>query len=339
VPVFLVIALCVHQEAGAQFAYGADIGWLSQMEAQGFKFYNDSGVQENCLQILKEHGINALRFRVWVNPTGGWCGTKDVATMALRAKSMGFKIMLDFHLADNWADPQKQPLPECWRKDSSNAAVLATDVYNHIYNVLDTIKSIGVTPAWVQIGNETNDGTLWETCRASTHMRNFASIIQSGYQAVKAVDTSIQVVVHVATGDSGIEYQKIFDGLKGNGTEWDIIGMSVYPSWAKVPWQKFDSLILEKMNDMMNRYHSKVMVVETGYFYHQPEIAKNFLSDLIAKVQSVDGLGVFYWEPEGYGPASPTYGYDLGAWNWSTKQPTAAMDAFSEAAQTSKRDK
>ena len=64
------------------FANGADVGFLSQMESQGYVFVNDSGVQEDCLKILQEHGINALRFRVWVNPDNGWCGKKDVTYMA-----------------------------------------------------------------------------------------------------------------------------------------------------------------------------------------------------------------------------------------------------------------
>ncbi|HTY01943.1 MAG TPA: T9SS type A sorting domain-containing protein, partial [Bacteroidota bacterium] len=40
--------------------------------------------------------------------------------------------------------------------------------------------------------------------------------------------------------------------------------------------------------------------------------------------QSVGGLGVFYWEPESYS----WMGYNLGAWDPATKEPTVAMDAF-----------
>ncbi len=32
------------------FAKGADIGWLQQMEATGYKFYNVNGEEEDCLQ-------------------------------------------------------------------------------------------------------------------------------------------------------------------------------------------------------------------------------------------------------------------------------------------------
>ena len=168
------------------------------MEAQGYVFKDHSGIKKNCLEVLKEEGINALRFRVWVNPSGGYCGKKDVAYMAHRADSMGFKVMLDFHCSDTWADPGHQTKPAAWANDSFPQ--LLTDLYNHVYGVLDTLKSLGVIPAWVQIGNETNDGMLWEDGRASTHMNNFAALITSGYNAVKAVDSSIQVIVHLSNG-------------------------------------------------------------------------------------------------------------------------------------------
>lgn len=53
----------------ASFAKGADISWLTQMEAAGNKFYNSSGTQQDLLQILKDKGINSIRLRVWVNQT------------------------------------------------------------------------------------------------------------------------------------------------------------------------------------------------------------------------------------------------------------------------------
>ena len=306
----------------AQFANGADVGWLSQMEASGYVFKNSSGVKENCLQILKEKGINAIRLRVWVNPPGGYCGKKDVAYMAHRADSMGFDILIDFHCSDTWADPSHQTKPAAWSNDT--LPQLLTDLYNHIYGVLDTLKSIGVVPKWVQIGNETNNGMLWPDGKATTHMANFAQMIDTGYAAAKAVDSSIQVIVHLSNGHDDAMYRWMFDGLKSYGARWDVIGMSVYPYWANLPWATDDSLALITMKDMIARYHTKLMVVEAGYLYNKPVDANHYLLDLIAKTKSVGGLGVFYWEPESYN----WQGYQLGAWDPATEEPTAAMDAF-----------
>jgi len=310
------------QKAKSQFANGADIGWLSQMDSQGYVFINDSGVQKSCLEILKEHNINALRFRVWVNPQNGWCGKKEVATMSQRAYSLGFKVMLDFHYSDSWADPGKQSKPAAWI--GHTVEQLYTDIYNHTFEVLDTLKSLSVIPTWVQIGNETNDGMLWPDGRASDHMSNFAAMINRGYDAVKAVDSTIQVIVHMSNGYNNSVFRWMFDGLKSNNARWDIIGMSVYPAWANgMTWSTCNSRCKENMQDMIKRYQTNVMVVETGYDDKKSIEANNFLYDLIEKTKTAGGLGVFYWEPEGYG-----HGYDLTAWDPVTKKPTVALDAF-----------
>src|SRR6201986_1645709 len=62
-------------KAAALFAKGADVSWLTQMEASGYKFYNSSGTAMDCMQLLQSLGVNSIRLRVWVNPVAGWCNT------------------------------------------------------------------------------------------------------------------------------------------------------------------------------------------------------------------------------------------------------------------------
>src|ERR1035437_2137366 len=88
----------------ASFANGADIGWLSEMEASGEKFYDSTGTQKDLLDILSSTGINSIRLRVWVNPPGRYCNKSDVVKMAARAHRKDFRIMIDFHYSDGWAD-------------------------------------------------------------------------------------------------------------------------------------------------------------------------------------------------------------------------------------------
>ena len=54
----------------SNFAKGGDISWLPQMEVSGYKFLNAQGVQEECFKILKDHGINTIRLRTFVNERG-----------------------------------------------------------------------------------------------------------------------------------------------------------------------------------------------------------------------------------------------------------------------------
>ncbi|MDE3214146.1 MAG: glycosyl hydrolase 53 family protein [Bacteroidota bacterium] len=305
------------------FAKGADVSWVTQMVASGYQFYDSAGTRQDCMQILKGLGMNAIRLRAWVNPANGWCNTTDVLAKALRAKSLGMKILLDFHYSDVWADPGHQTIPAAWAGE--DLAGLTQSLTQYTTGVLDTLQLNGITPDWVQIGNETNDGMLWPVGQASVSMANFAHLEKAGYDAVKAVDTSIKVIVHISNGFDNSLFRWVFDGLKSNGGKWDIIGMSLYPSTSN--WGSLNAQCLANMNDMVSRYGTPVMVVEIGMPWDQPAICKSFISDLVAKVKSVPGnmgLGVFYWEPECY---NNWQNYTLGAFDGSGK-PTAALSGF-----------
>ncbi|MES1198256.1 MAG: glycosyl hydrolase 53 family protein [Chitinophagaceae bacterium] len=304
-------------------AKGADVSWLTQMEASGKKFYNNTGTEQECMLILKNLGMNAIRLRVWVDPANGWNNTADVVAKALRAKALGLKIMIDFHYSDSWADPGKQTKPAAWA--SQDFATLKQSLATHTTSVLNTLKTNGITPTWVQVGNETNDGMLWPDGKASTNMSNFAQLVIAGYNAVKAVDASIKVIVHISNGYDNNLFRWIFDGLKNNGAQWDIIGMSLYPSASN--WSTLNSQCFTNMNDMVSRYNKDVMVLEVGMSWDQATACNSFLADLITKVKSVSGgrgVGVFYWEPEAY---NNWQSYSLGAFDNNGK-PTAALNAF-----------
>ena len=312
------------------FAKGADVGWLTEMEASNVKFFNSNGVEQECMQILKDKGINSIRLRAWVNPAKGWNSTKDLVIKAKRAKALGMKLMVDFHYSDDWADPGKQPIPAKWVGLSYDE--MKTNLYNYTKHVMDTLKENSIIPEWVQVGNENNDGMLWEVGRASKSMANFAGFIKAGYTAVKEVSSSSQVIVHLSNGYDNKLFRNMFDGLKANGASWDIIGLSLYPSWAPEGvdgWADVNAHCLANMNDMVTRYNTPVMVVEVGMPANQPEKSKAFLYDIIAKTKSITngkGQGVFYWEPQSY---NKWQGYELGCFD-NTGKPTVAMDAFLE---------
>lgn len=307
------------------FAKGADVSWLTQMESSGYKFYNASGTTMECMQLMQTLGMNSIRLRVWVNPANGWCNNADLVAKALRAKKLGFRIMIDFHYSDSWADPAKQTKPAAW--SGYDFATLKSTVYSYTYSVLDTLRSSGVVPSWVQIGNETNDGMLWPDGKASTNMANFASLISSGYKAVKAINDSIKVIVHISNGWDNNLFRWIFDGLKNNDASWDIIGMSMYPTAAN--WQSQNTNCLANMNDMVSRYNKPVMICEVGMPWTDASACQSFITDLISKTKSIpnnNGLGVFYWEPQCY---NNWEGYTLGAFDNNGK-PTVAMKAFAD---------
>jgi len=305
------------------FAKGADISWITQMEAAGIKFYSGGGVQKDCFDLLKSLGMNTIRLRVWVNPSPAWNDMADVVAKAIRAKNAGMRIMIDFHYSDYWADPGKQIKPAAWATQDFNT--LKTSLANHTKEVLAALKTNSILPEWVQVGNETNDGMLWPDGRASTNMSNFAQLLNAGYDAVKGVFPNAKVIVHISNGYDNSLFRWIFDGLKTNNAKYDVIGMSLYPTAAN--WSSFNTQCLANMNDMVARYNKEVMVVEVGMSWDQATACNAFLTDLIAKTKSVTGnkgLGVLYWEPQAY---NNWQGYPLGSFDNSGK-PTIALAAF-----------
>ena len=305
------------------FAKGADVSWLTQMEAAGKKFYNASGTEQDAMLILKNLGMNTIRLRVWVNPAGGWNNTADVVAKATRAKNLGMRIMIDFHYSDSWADPGQQNKPAAWNTLGFND--LKTALKDHTIAMLTALKNAGVTPEWVQVGNETNDGMLWPDGRAATNMSNFAQLVTTGYDAVKSVFPAARVIVHISNGQDNSLFRWMFDGLKNNQAKWDVIGMSLYPE--PLTWNSLNTACQINMNDMVSRYNKEVMIVEVGMSWDQPAQTNAFITDLISKVQAVPnnkGIGVLYWEPQSYGNWQ---GYTKGAFDNSGK-PTAGLNAF-----------
>ena len=305
------------------FAKGADVSWITEMEANNVYFYNKSGAKTECIALLKSLGMNSIRLRVWVNPVDGYCNKTDLLIKAKRASDLGMRIMIDFHYSDSWADPSQQTKPTAWNNLSFND--LCTAVTNHTTEILTALKNWNITPEWVQVGNETGNGMLWDDGKASVNMAQYATLTNTGYNAVKAIFPKTKVVVHLQNGQDNSTFRWLFDGLKKNNAKWDVIGMSLYPKTSN--WQDFNAKSIANAKDMISRYDSEVMFCEVGMSWDQAATAKLFLTDLIAQSKAISNnkcIGVFYWEPQAY---NSWKAYTLGAFDNSGK-PTAALDAF-----------
>ena len=307
----------------APFAKGADISWITQMEQANYLFYNETGVQKELFQLLRDYDMNTIRLRVWVNPASGWNGKNDVVAKAVRARALGHRVLIDFHYSDEFADPGRQNKPVAW--NAFTLAQLKAAVYDHTFDVLSALKQNNVVPEWVQVGNETPDGMLWPEGRISTNPQNFADLVNQGYAAVKAVNPTSKVIVHVDNGFNSSRSRYLFDRLTQYGGRFDVMGLSHYPTAAN--WPALAVQLQTNMNDLVARYPGKeVMVVETSMPANAAIPAQQMLLDLMAKVRAVPGgkgLGVLYWEPQAYS----WMGYGLGMWN-DNGRPTVAIQSF-----------
>ena len=317
-----------HEE---DFAFGADISWLSQQESWGTYYCGRSGKKMDLMTILKdEEGVNAVRFRVWVNPSGGWSGKQDVVNLCKRAHAKGMKIMISFHYSDTWADSSSQTIPSQWTDHSVSA--LAQKVYDHTFDVLNALKKEGIVPKWVSIGNETKYGMLYDVgkTKSTDGYKNFVTFINKAYQAIKDVDPSMKALIHLPNAHDLSTAKNMFNNLNKYGANYDIIGLSAYPRWSHLDVTT-DSNIKSTINTYMTTFKSlkstfnkPVMVVETGHYCDQPLDGNRFLAEFMKALIEDGELGCFYWEPE----AMDNSGYNLGAWSSTTHQATIAMDAF-----------
>jgi len=312
------------------FSKGADVGWLPQMEATGYKFYDKDGSEKDCLKLLKERGINTIRLRVWVDPSNdrasGHCSPEETVTMAVRAQDMGMRIMIDFHYSDTWADPGKQAKPAAWANHSFPD--LLDDVYKHTFDVLQLLKKAGVIPEWVQVGNEIPGGMLWPEGSTKNWVQ-LAQLLNRGYEATKAVDKKIKVIVHLDEGNNSAKFREFFDNATANKVKYDVIGLSYYPYWIKTDYKENIADLENNLKDMVVRYNKEVMVVEVGGEDTKVENTHDMLAAVIRAVRNVPdnkGLGVIYWEPQG---ARSWSKYALSAWQEDGK-PSPALDAFKE---------
>ena len=312
------------------FAKGADVSWLPQMEATGYRFYDTDGKEKDCLQLLKERGMNTIRLRVFVNPSqdkaSGHCSKEETVAMALRAQKAKMRIMIDFHYSDTWADPAKQAKPAAWANLSFDA--LQNKVYEHTFDVLTALKKAGVTPEWVQVGNEIPGGMLWPD-GSTNNWAQLAQLLNKGYEATKAVNAKIKVIVHVDEGNNNEKFRWFFDKATEHQVKYDVIGLSYYPFWIKKDYSETIADLQKNLNDMASRYQKEVMVVEVGGVDEQVQNTRELLAATIKAVRAVPnhkGLGVLYWEPQG---AKSWSGYGLSAWQQDGK-PSPALDAFKE---------
>lgn len=304
------------------FAKGADVSWLTEMEANDIAFYDSTGRKDDCMKILRSSGMNAIRLRVWVDPSDGWCGQQDVVAKAVRAHNLGMRLMIDFHYSDSWADPSKQNIPEAWKNYTLDEMKQA--VANHTKTVLEALKKAGIDSVeWVQVGNETTTGMLWPMGKVSDgNFSNFAQLVNAGYDAAKEVYPKTKVIVHVDQGNKLGKFTWLFNGLKAAGGKWDVIGMSLYPDDSD--WASEVDDCLANMTTLKQTYGTDVIASEIGMPWDSP-VAADCLERFVSGAKKVAACeGVFYWEPECYNGWKQ---YGKGAFDNSGK-PTKALNAF-----------
>ncbi len=318
---------------------GADISSLKKSEDKGGRYRDADGAPALALDVLHDHGLNYARLRVWVDSPDGYHGRAQLLEMAQRLKAAGLELLVDFHYADSWADPGKQPKPRAW--EDLDFTGLRAAVYAHTAEICNSLAAQGTPPAMVQIGNEITNGMLWPDGKNDRSFEPLAALLEAGIRAVHETVPEARVMLHVDNGGNNALYRWWFDNVLAQHVPFDLIGVSYYPYWHGTLAD-----LQNNLDDIARRYGKDIVVVETAYAFtpddaddyenivgmslvcpgypFTPEGQTRILADLKNVVRAVPnghGLGVMWWDAtwiavpgNGWDPAEPA-----AANNWENQ--------------------
>ena len=289
VAMFVATAVQAQVTIEKPYAVGADISWLQSQEDYGVRF-SDGGVEGDAIEILRDNGFNYIRLRLFVNPKSelgysqrdGYCDLEHTLAMAKRVKDAGMYLLLDFHYSDNWADPQKQIMPQAWQTLSYDE--VCAEVYNHTKSVIEALNAQGTTPDMIQIGNEVSNGMLWPYGSVRHSFSGLCGLLKEGVRAARESAPDAEIMLHVALGGQAEESERFFDAMAKYGVEYDLIGQSYYPEWHGTLED-----LEANLNKLAKQYRKPIIVVEYRDYYLEIDRIVSSLPDNL-------GRGTFIWE-------------------------------------------
>ncbi len=315
--------------------FGIDVStYLEELE-HGAKYF-DGDKEVDPLDLFRMNGVEGMRIRLWVDPKSedgkpylaGNCDLGNFLRLAKLATGKGFKIMLDFHYSDFWADPGKQTIPKRW--EQNDLQKLAEQVYTYTADTLKAIKKEGIDLEYIQVGNEITNGMLWPVGKlieqpdgSRTNYESLVTLYKAGVKACREVFPKAAIILHLERSHDQKVYNEYLTHMQEAGVDYDIIGYSYYPYWHGT----FDMFFANV--EMCKKFGKRQMVVELGYAFTAEDYIKNehggaqlivsednmatlgftkeypltregqvhFIEDFVKLAKQHGIEGVYYWEP------------------------------------------
>lgn len=306
--------------------------YLEELE-KGAKFF-DGDKRIDPLDEFRKNGVDCMRIRVWNNPhdtdgkpyLGGTCDIDNYIKLGKLAKSKGYRLMMDLHYSDFWADPGKQFIPKAWL--GYDVDKMANAVYTFTAECLNTALKEGVAPEYIQVGNEITNGMLWPLGKLEDptgkrgNYENFCRLVDAGCRACREVLPSAKIILHLERSNDKAVYQEFFTKMEEAKIDYDIIAASYYPYWHGTPEELFDNL------NNCRRFGKDIMIAELGYGFTteayslggeskrlvidserayvpgftekyplSPDGQARFIEDFLHRARANGISGIFYWEP------------------------------------------
>lgn len=329
----------------SDFILGMDASAVPALEDAGVKYYDFDGNETDVYTVLRMNGINYIRVRVWNDPFdsegrgygGGNCDINTAVEIGKRATANGMKLLVNFHYSDFWADPAKQMVPKAWA--GMDIETKAQALYEYTRDCLQLLKDNGVDVGMVQVGNETNGAMAGE----KIWMNIIHYLMKAGSKACREVFPTALVAVHFANPEKVTNYKDYAFKLDYYDLDYDVFASSYYPYWHGT-LENLSTLLSE----IATTYDKKVMVAEVSYAYTDQDTdfygntigaggtdVKNYpltvqgqancVRDVVDCVvnDTVNGIGVFYWEGTWISVGTSSYEENAALWEqygtgWAT---------------------
>lgn len=349
------------------FLKALDLSYLAVLDCGGAcsPFRPSAGAPPgDALAQAAAAGINAIRLRLWVNPSThtaspwpagnadySYANLTNVGALAARARAANLSFWLDMHYSDTWADPGHQRQPAAWQGSTFDDLVLRVAEYTRAS--VAALVARGTPPAVVQVGNEITNGLLWAAgdcaqggqlfvasgCGTSAQQwQRLARLVAAGVAAVRAAAPAAWVVLHTDLGNrlaskGGAAYiAQWYETLANAGVDdYDCVGLSFYPNWGS--GGPANVALLAPVAAALGK---PIVLAETAYpwrgggapgpFPFSPEGQRDYLRALLAAVAAQPwGVGVAYWGGEFYNQA------DGSGWSGLWDPNGVALPALAEA--------
>jgi arabinogalactan endo-1,4-beta-galactosidase len=310
------------------FYTGLDLSYQSFLGNKNVGYQTATGTPlSDLFGFAQDQGCNLLRFRLFHNPVGNGdpiieaAQLDSVRSLARRAAALGIPYLLDFHYSDKWADPAQQSKPKAW--ENTLYEELQDSLYRYTVRVLQVLDDEFIAPQFVQLGNETNGGFLWEAGRTGNALqwKAFAGLMSAASKAVRDFNTirgqRIRIVLHHSNPNQA---KYFYDHVKEEGIDYDIVGLSYYPKWHGTDMGQLKI----SLESLALAYSKPILILETFYPFTlnwndwtnneigleehlvpgipaSPEGQTQFLDSLCQIVYDLPnqkGWGVIYWAPD-----------------------------------------
>ncbi|WP_433019598.1 glycosyl hydrolase 53 family protein [Kribbella sp. CA-294648] len=268
---------------------GADLSWVDDYQDRQYwvdPLAADRGAGPHLLDVVKDRGMQFTRLRIFNEPRNESTGELTPvprqgpdrslqSAQWIKQRKMGLGI--DFHYADSWADPSKQPKPRRWAELEFND--LTRSVYDYTAGYLRRLAAQGTVPEKVAVGNEIINGFMY------------------GSEAALIGTTAPQYFV-----DQASTYQS----KPGGGLLWKYWGSAdpVEQRLYNESWDRFTTLAaagIKAVRDTSPRSKVEIhVIVGTGRLAKTMEFWNQFLTRVKAKGQNPDVLAISYY-PEWHG--------------------------------------